>query len=134
MNNYPAIADMLTDALDLRQSPVAICFTETIPPGVKSHTGRVPAGCRFWQDGAAGPFATSEDAAEQRSGPGSHRGVNNAGSASPARLDRAFDVDFLAGRGIVKLDELSVEGCAASVRHYQPIEAQHHCRVALQSA
>src|ERR1700735_2868051 len=72
-------------------------------------------------DGAdAGPFATSEDAAEQRSGPGSHRGVNNAGSASPARLDRAFDVDFLAGRGIVKLDELSVEGCAASVRHYQP--------------
>jgi uncharacterized protein (DUF169 family) len=59
MNNYPAIADMLTDALDLRQSPVAICFTETIPPGVKSHTGRVPAGCRFWQDGASGAFATS---------------------------------------------------------------------------
>jgi hypothetical protein len=27
-----------------------------------------------------------------------------------------------------------VDGCAASVWHNQPIEAQHHCRVALQSA
>jgi uncharacterized protein (DUF169 family) len=59
MNNYPAIAQMLTEALDLRQSPVAICFTDTIPAGLKGHTGRVPAGCRFWQDGAGGAFATS---------------------------------------------------------------------------
>ena len=66
-------------------------------------------------DGAdAGPLAPSEDAAKERSGPRSNRGVNNAGSASPARLDRAFDVDFLPRRRIVKLDQLSVDGYAAS--------------------
>jgi len=59
MNNYTAIAEMLTEALDLRQSPVAICFTDTIPAGLKSHERRGPAGCRFWQDGASGAFATS---------------------------------------------------------------------------
>jgi uncharacterized protein (DUF169 family) len=59
MNHYTAIAEMLTDALDLRQSPVAICFTDVVPAGLKSHAGPVPAGCRFWQDGAGGAFATS---------------------------------------------------------------------------
>ena len=44
----------------------------------------------------ARPFAPSEDAAKERSSPRSNRGVNNASSTSPARLDRAFDVDFLA--------------------------------------
>lgn len=59
MNNYQAIAETLTEALDLQQSPVAICFADTLPAGLKSHAGRVPAGCRFWQDGASGAFATS---------------------------------------------------------------------------
>ena len=86
-------------------------------------------------DGAdAGPLAPTEDTAEERSGPCSNRGVNNAGSTSAARLDRAFDVYFLPRRRIVKLNQLSVDGYAASIWHNQPIEAQHHCRVALQSA
>ena len=59
MNNYPAIAEMLTGALDLRQSPVAICFTAAVPAGLQGHAGRVAAGCRFWQDGASGAFTTS---------------------------------------------------------------------------
>ena len=45
--------------LDLRQPPVAICFTDSMPPGVASHAGRVPAGCRFWEDAASTAFATS---------------------------------------------------------------------------
>lgn len=46
-------------------------------------------------DGAdARPFAPSEDTAKQRSRPRSNRGVNSGSSTSPARLDRAFDVDF----------------------------------------
>src|SRR5208282_772739 len=36
-----------------------ICFTDAVPAGLKSYAGRVPAGCRFWQDGASGAFATS---------------------------------------------------------------------------
>jgi len=82
----------------------------------------------------AGPFAASEDAAQQRAGPRSNRGVNNAGSTSSARLDRAFDVDFLPRRRIVKLDQLSMDAGAAPGRHNKPIEAQHHGCVALEPA
>ncbi len=59
MSDYAAITEILTGALDLRQSPVAICFTESIPAGVAAHEGRVAAGCRFWQDAASTSFATS---------------------------------------------------------------------------
>jgi hypothetical protein len=58
-NQYSQIASILTASLNLRQPPVAICFTNAVPAGVKGHTGRVPAGCRFWQDGASAAFATS---------------------------------------------------------------------------
>src|SRR6202046_2755707 len=53
------LAPLLAASLDLQQPPVAISFTDTIPAGVKSHAGRVPAGCRFWEDGAATAFATT---------------------------------------------------------------------------
>jgi uncharacterized protein (DUF169 family) len=53
------LAAILAASLDLQQSPVAISFTDAIPAGVKSHAGRVPAGCRFWEDGAATAFATT---------------------------------------------------------------------------
>ena len=58
-SDYSGIAERLTAALRLRQSPVAISFTEVLPPGANSHDGRVPAGCRFWQDAANHSFATS---------------------------------------------------------------------------
>src|SRR6202789_1436359 len=53
------LAAILAASLDLQQPPVAIAFTDTVPAGVKSHAGRVPAGCRFWEDGAATAFATT---------------------------------------------------------------------------
>jgi uncharacterized protein (DUF169 family) len=40
---------------------VAICLTDELPPGIRKWTGRVPAGCRFWQEAAAEVFATSPD-------------------------------------------------------------------------
>lgn len=49
----------LIDSLDLTQPPVAVCFTDTIPEGVKLFSGSVPAGCRFWQEAAKGVFATT---------------------------------------------------------------------------
>jgi uncharacterized protein (DUF169 family) len=58
-NAYSQLASVLSASLDLRQVPVAICFTGYVPAGVKKHDGRVPAGCRFWEDGASGAFATS---------------------------------------------------------------------------
>lgn len=56
---YAKLATALTVSLDLQQPPVAISFTGTIPAGIPTHSGRVPAGCRFWQDGATAAFATT---------------------------------------------------------------------------
>lgn len=58
-NHYQTIAQILSEALDLRQPPVAICFTESAPEGVGKNTSRVPAGCRFWEDAAHSTFLTT---------------------------------------------------------------------------
>lgn len=57
--DYAAMAHRLTASLQLSQSPVAISFSDTLPSGVPAHSGRVAAGCRFWEDGAAAAFATT---------------------------------------------------------------------------
>jgi uncharacterized protein (DUF169 family) len=59
MNTYASFANTLTANLNLSQPPIAISFSDSIPEGVHHHSGRVPAGCRFWQDAAAAAFATS---------------------------------------------------------------------------
>ncbi len=56
---YAQQAALLAASLDLQQPPVAISFTDTMPAGVKAHSGRVPAGCKFWQDAASEAFATN---------------------------------------------------------------------------
>src|SRR6202012_5184853 len=53
------LAAILAASLDLKQPPVALSFTDTVPGGVNMHAGRAPAGCSFWQDGAHTAFATS---------------------------------------------------------------------------
>ena len=57
--SFAEIASSLSASLELHQPPIAISFSETLPEGVPAHTGQVPAGCRFWEDAAAGVFATS---------------------------------------------------------------------------
>jgi uncharacterized protein (DUF169 family) len=56
---YAQQAAILAASLDLQQPPIAISFSDTIPEGIKAHAGRVPAGCKFWQDAAREAFATS---------------------------------------------------------------------------
>ncbi len=58
-SDYSQAAASLAASLDLRQPPIAICFTDSIPTDVRGHDDRVPAGCRFWEDAAARTFATS---------------------------------------------------------------------------
>jgi uncharacterized protein (DUF169 family) len=60
-NDFAAIADTLSASLHLQQPAIAISFSETLPAGVPVHAGRVPAGCRFWEDAAVGAFATSAE-------------------------------------------------------------------------
>ncbi len=57
--DFASIAETLTSTLRLQQPPVAISFSDSLPADVPAHTGRVPAGCRFWEDGAAAAFATT---------------------------------------------------------------------------
>jgi uncharacterized protein (DUF169 family) len=56
---YAKLAGTLATSLDLQQPPVAISFTGNLPAGMKAHPGRVPAGCKFWQDAATSAFATT---------------------------------------------------------------------------
>jgi uncharacterized protein (DUF169 family) len=56
---YAKLATTLAASLDLQQPPIAISFTDTVPAGAKANSERVPAGCRFWQDGATATFATT---------------------------------------------------------------------------
>jgi uncharacterized protein (DUF169 family) len=58
-STFSDLAVRLSAALDLRQPPVAIGLSSSIPDGMRGHTGRVPAGCRFWEDAAGAAFATS---------------------------------------------------------------------------
>jgi uncharacterized protein (DUF169 family) len=52
------IAGILTESLGLAMPPIAVCFTDQLPTNIKVWQGRVPAGCRFWQEAASGVFAT----------------------------------------------------------------------------
>lgn len=56
--DFAAIAGTLTASLDLKQPPVALSLSDSLPAGLPLHLGRVAAGCRFWEDGAAAAFAT----------------------------------------------------------------------------
>jgi uncharacterized protein (DUF169 family) len=59
--NYSQIAGSLTQSLSLRQPPVAISFADSVPSGISHYAGKVPAGCRFWEEAAGASFATSAD-------------------------------------------------------------------------
>jgi uncharacterized protein (DUF169 family) len=58
-HNYEKLSADLVAALRLDRSPVAICFTDSVPDGLDAPASRVPAGCRFWEDATSKSFATS---------------------------------------------------------------------------
>ena len=55
---YMRISQVLTDSVSLSLPPIAISFASPMPEGIRNWTGRVPAGCRFWQEAAKEAFAT----------------------------------------------------------------------------
>jgi len=58
MSSFASFANRLSEALNLTQPPVAVAFADRVPEGVKTYSGTVPAGCRFWQEAATQVFAT----------------------------------------------------------------------------
>ena len=63
--SFASLSMSLTQALGLAQPPIAISFTDEVPPGIGAPSARVAAGCRFWQDASNATLATS---AEDHSG------------------------------------------------------------------
>ncbi len=59
MNPYADVASTLQESLNLALPPIAVCITNSVPEGVPTFQGQVPAGCLFWQEAARGAFATS---------------------------------------------------------------------------
>lgn len=59
MSSNSEIAQSLTESLELKQPPIAVCMTDTVPAGIENWSGRIPAGCRFWQEAADRVFATA---------------------------------------------------------------------------
>lgn len=57
--NLRDLGEKLEQSLRLVQPPVAISFTDSLPPEIRRYSDRVPAGCRFWQEGARSVFWTS---------------------------------------------------------------------------
>jgi uncharacterized protein (DUF169 family) len=59
MTNYQKLANDLMTSLDLSLPPIAVAFSDVVPPNLSSYDGVVPAGCVFWQQAATRTFATS---------------------------------------------------------------------------
>lgn len=57
--NRSDLTQLLINSLSLSRAPIGVAFADSLPDGVPSFGGRVPAGCQFWQEAATGVFATS---------------------------------------------------------------------------
>src|SRR5260221_5100578 len=82
----------------------------------------------------AGTFAAAKDPPDQSTGPRPDHRVRDGLAASPTRFDSAFDIDLLAGGGMIKLHNFGVNSRATPVGHNQPVEPQHHAGMALNSS
>lgn len=101
--NFAAFAESLTTSLRLQQPPVAISFSDSLPVDVPRHTGRVAAGCRFWEDAAAGAFAT--DAADHnRCAIGVY--THNLQPSPEQQTDLMDALKVLADLGYVRAEDL----------------------------
>jgi uncharacterized protein (DUF169 family) len=59
MSKYSDIANALHESLKLEFPPIAVCLAKEIPRGIPEPARPAAAGCRFWQEAAGGPVATS---------------------------------------------------------------------------
>lgn len=103
--SYKQISDRLTGSVRLALAPIAITMSDSVPEGVPHFAGRVAAGCRFWQDAAAGTFATS---------PGDHdlcaigTFTHNLEGTAAHEADRRDALKVFADLGYVRNEDLAM--------------------------
>jgi uncharacterized protein (DUF169 family) len=102
-SDFAPIARSLQTDLHLAQPPIAICLTGSLPAGVPPFTGRVPAGCRFWQEAATRTFVTAPaDHALCAIGTFTH----NLEVTAAHEADRADALAVFAQLGYVKAEDI----------------------------
>src|ERR1700739_1808019 len=82
----------------------------------------------------SGSLTSAENSAQQGASSGSGRCVLDALAASTTCLDRAFHIDFLAGRCVIELNEFGVNRGAPAVGHNQSVKTKHHAGMTLDLA
>ena len=122
MNDYRTLADQLTTSLELSLPPIAIAFSDVIPPNVSAFDGTVPAGCAFWQEAATRTFATVTKDHELCS-----IGVHTHNMAQPSKLQQSElqeTLQAMIGLDYVREDEVgSIPVLQREVKHaiYGPL-------------
>ena len=123
MPDYQAIARTLTDALKLRQPPIAVSLRvdDTLPDGITTNAPRVAAGCVFWEKAASGGFATSAaDHANCAIGTFTH----NMDATAAHEVDRRDALKVFADLGYVRAEDIpAIPVLAERPRHvvYAPL-------------
>jgi len=123
MPDYATIARTLTDALKLRQPPIAVCLrvADSLPAGVSTQAPRVAAGCVFWEKAAGGGFATSAaDHANCAIGTFTH----NMDTTEAHEIDRRDALAVFADLGYVRPEDIpTIPVLALRPRHviYAPL-------------
>jgi uncharacterized protein (DUF169 family) len=123
MPDYAAVARTLTEALKLRQPPVAVSLHvgDTLPAGVTTTAPRVAAGCVFWEKTAGGGFATSAaDHANCAIGTFTH----NMDTTPAHEIDRRDALKVFADLGYVRAEDIAaIPVLAQRPRHvvYAPL-------------
>jgi len=59
MSSFVNVARSPEESLKLTTQPIAISLSDTLPDGISSFAGQVPAGCAFWEKAANEVVATS---------------------------------------------------------------------------
>src|SRR5688572_14441538 len=105
MPDHAELARTLTDALKLRQPPIAVCLSvaDALPAGISSDAPRAPAGCVFWEKAASGGFATSAaDHANCAIGTFTH----NLDTTPAHEIDRRDALRVFADLGYVRPEDI----------------------------
>jgi uncharacterized protein (DUF169 family) len=110
-----SIARSLQDDLKLRQPPIAVALVDAVPAGVPPFDGRVPAGCRFWQEAATRTFVTA---------PGDHdlcaigTFTHNLPGTPAHEVDRRDALKVFADLGYVRPEDIPLIPVLASRPRY----------------
>lgn len=99
------VEDQVSNAVRLRQRPVAISFVAEPPAGVRRFEGAVPSGCTFWKLAAEGQAFYTEQAQHYNCAVGCY---THSIALPPERAHELPDtINLMASIGYIKPEEVA---------------------------